>query len=112
MNKTETGEQNLYFEMESKKESEARVYDEPADRNKTPATQGMSFEKYTQGTEKKIQPSTEPETVMFRRLLFITVAVVTIAFLTAAGTLVIAVTIMISRNDLTASKDSTAVCGK
>ena len=113
MDKTEVGDwQNLYFEMGFNKETEARIYDEPADRNNIPATQGVSFEKYTQGTKNKIQPSTEPDKVMFRRLLFITVAVVTIAFLTAAGTLVLAVTMMISRNELTASKDSTAVKGR
>ena len=113
MNKTEVGTDNIYFEMESKKETEARTYD-VAGKSKAPATKQMSIETFPQEAEKKGQPCKEPDTVVFRRMLLITAAVVAVAFLTAVASLVLAVTMMMhmSRNDSTASKHSTDVYGK
>ena len=40
MNKEEVGTDNIYFEMESKKETEARAHDKETDKSKTPPTIG------------------------------------------------------------------------
>lgn len=112
MNKAEVGTDNIYFEMESKKETEARTYDEVAGKSKTPATKRMSIETFPQEAEKKGQPFKEPDTVVFLRMLLIVAAVVAVAFLTAVATLVLALTMMMSRNDSTASKDCTDVYGE
>ncbi|KAL9953406.1 hypothetical protein ACROYT_G040820 [Oculina patagonica] len=105
MSKTEVGTENIYFEMESKKETEPGTYDEVAGKSKAPATKRMSFETFPPGSEEKRQPFEDRDTAAFRRMLLITAAVVAVAFLTAAATLVLALTMMMSRDDSTASKD-------
>lgn len=124
MDKTTTGQDNLYYELESpKKESEARIYDDVAadiDDTTTPATTRTSYEDSIQGAKAKKERSTEnasqSDTVLIRRLVFISTAVVAVAFLTAAATLILALSIMMSRNDNTGSKahlkDSGAIYGK
>ena len=108
MNKAEVGTDNIYFEMESKKETEARTYDEETDKSKTPWT----FEASAEEAKEKRQPAKEANSVAFRPLLLIAAAVVAVAFLTAVATLVLALTLMLSRNNSTASNDSTDMNGE
>ncbi len=112
MSKTEVGTENIYFEMESKKETEPGTYDEVAGESKAPATKRMSFETFPPGSEEKRQPFKDRDTAAFRRMLLITAAVVAVAFLTAVTTFVLALTMMMSRDGSTASKDFTDVYGK
>lgn len=109
MDKTATGEENLYFELESpKKEPEAGIYDDVAVETTTPATKRISYEKNTPGAKKKKKQSTQnayqSDAFVIRRLVFISTAVVVVAFLTAAATLILALTMM-SRSDNAGSKD-------
>lgn len=121
--KTVSGEENLYFELESvKKETEAGIYEDVAVESVTPATKQMNFEEDTQGTKKKRKSSTQREdssqsnAVLIRRLVFISAVVVAVAFMTAVTTLILALTILMSRNDWTAAskevKDYGALYGK
>lgn len=126
--KTASGEENLYFELEpAKKETEAGIYEDvhltAVENVVTPATKQMSFEEDTQGTIKKRKSSTQrddsyqSDAVVIRRLVFISAAFVAVAFLTTAvTTLILALTIMMSRNDCTAAskevKDDGALYGK
>ena len=112
MDKTELGTDNIYFEMESRKRADARTYDEGNGKCKIPATNRASIETSPQETKKKGQPTKEPDRVAFRPVLLISAAVVAVAFLTAVATLVLALTMMLSRNNSTASKDSTDVYGE
>ena len=125
MDKTITGEDNLYYELESpKKESEAQIYDDVAadtDDTTTPETKQVSYEENTQRAKKKNkrseQNASQSDTVLIRRLVFISTAVVAVAFLTAAATLTLALSIMMSRNDNTTDskadqKDCGAIYGK
>ena len=115
MSRTDAGVNNIYFEMESKKETEAGTYEEVhvADESKTPTTKRLSFKTFAPGiAEKKRRPMKDAETAMFQRMLLIIAAVVAVAFLTAVATLVLALAILMSRNDSTASNDSTDVSGK
>ena len=110
MDKTAIGEENLYYELESpKKESEAGIYDDVAVETTTPATKRISYEENTQGAKKKKQRSPQnayqSDAFVIRRLVFISTAFVVVAFLTAAATLVLALTMMMSRNDDAGSKD-------
>ena len=117
MDKATTGQDNLYYELESpKKESEARIYDDVAadiDDTTTPATTRTS---YKAKKERSTENASQSDTVLIRRLVFISTAVVAVAFLTAAATLILALSIMMSRNDNTGSKadlkDSGAIYGK
>ena len=108
MNKAEVGTDNIYFEMESKKGTEARTYDEETDESKTPPT----IEASAQQAKKKGQPDKEADTVAFSPMLLIAAAVVAVAFLTAVATLVLALTMMLSQNNSTASKESTDMNGE
>ena len=116
MRKTEVGTENIYFEMESKRETEAGTYDEVlvADaRKKIPRTARMSFETFAPGlAEKKRQSLTREKTTAFRQMLLIIAALVAVAFLTAVGALVLVLTMMMSPNGTTTSKDFTDVSGK
>ena len=98
MNKAEVGTDNIYFEMESKKETEARTYDEETGKRKTPP----AIEASAGEAKNKGQPAKEVETVAFRPMLLIAAAVVAVAFLTAVATLVLAL----------ASNDSTDMNGE
>ena len=109
MNKAEVGTDNIYFEMESKKGTEARTYDEETDESKTPPTIEASD---AQQAKKKVQPDKEVDTVTFSPMLFILAAVVAVAFLTAVATLVLALTIALSQNKSTVSKDYTDMNGE
>ena len=108
MNKAEVGTDNIYFEMEFKKETEARNSDEEIGKSETPAAIKAS----AQQTKKKGKPVKEADSMAFRPIMLIAAAVVAVAFLTAVASLVLTATIMLSRNNPTASKDSTDVNGE
>ena len=98
MDKTVAGEENIYFEMESKEASDTGIYDDVAGGSSDSPIKQTTIEK--QGAENATQHSTEPgsfyqsDAVMVQRLLYAIIALVAISFLTAAATLVLALTIM------------------
>lgn len=110
MNKTVTGEENLYFEMESaRKETEKRIYDDVLSESATTATKQTSLEKHSpQEAEKKRNASAEHhnacqcDTVSLRRMLFLMSIVAAVALLTAIASLILALTAMKLQNDSTA----------
>ena len=112
MNKAEVGTENIYFEMDTKNGTEARIYDGATDKTNTPATKPESIEISEQESKKKGQPAKETDTVAFRPMLLIAAALVAVAFLTAVATLALALTMMLSQNSSAASKDSTDVYGE
>ena len=110
MNKTAaSGEENLYFEMESvKDETEADICDREACENAiSPETEQTSL--CMKGAEEKRQASAEHEcacqcdTVVLRRMLFVVAAVAAVALLIAIATLILALTAKNLRNDSTAN---------
>ena len=117
MDKTTTGEDNLYYELESpKKESQAGIYDDVEGvESPTHGTKPISYEEDTRRAKEKNKRSTrnasQSDTVLIRRLVFISTAVVAVAFLTAAATLILALSLMMSRNGNTGSKGDPKGCG-
>jgi len=116
MDKTISGEENLCYQLESpKKESAARIYDDLAAEPTTPVLRRIRYEENTRGAKKKNKQTAEnasqSDTVLIRRLVSISTAVVAVAFLTAAATLVLALSLMMSRNDNTGSKTDLKECG-
>lgn len=116
MNKTDVREQNLYFQMESIKQTDVGIYDEVV--GETPATK-QTVDKFPHGTEKETQSSTQRKnacpshTVVIKRVVFISkTAALIIVFLAAVVALILAVITMVSRNDQSPSKDSADVAGK
>ena len=120
MDKTTTGQDNLYYELEPpKKESEAGIYDDVAVETAIPATKPISYKENTRGATKKNKRATlstsQSDTVLIRRLVFISTAVVAVAFLTAAATLILALSLIMSQKDNSGSrdlKDCGAIYGK
>ncbi|KAL9953414.1 hypothetical protein ACROYT_G040831 [Oculina patagonica] len=110
MNKTVSGEENLYFEMESvKKETEARIYGEVPGESVTNATEQTSNEKSAQRAEKKQNASAEHKHVChecdataLRRMFIVMSVVAAVALLTAIAAMILALTEMKSRNHATA----------
>ena len=102
--------ENIYFEMESK--GETQEVTEADVMNKTPEAKPPSSEMLKQGKDMKKPPPKEPETAAVRRMLFIAVPVIAVSFLTALATLVLAVAIITSRNDpaAPAPKDTADKC--
>ena len=111
MDNTEVGPKNIYVGMESKQGTEAGTYEEIVGERKVPPTKRMTFVKITRDAKKKTQPLRDVDTVVLRRMLLVTDAVVAVAFLTAVATLVLVLTMMMSRNDTAASGGSTDVHG-
>ena len=109
MNRSPCGRENSYFEMES---TETRVYNDvvcaittkPKSCDKV---QLGEHERHTGTTESSIQAlnyALHSQAAVVRRLLCISVAVVTVAFLTAAATLALALFLMMYRtNDVAVS---------
>ena len=112
MNKRHPTEENLYSELESlKQEPEAGIYDVPtAIEVISPATKLTSFEESSEQEEDK-KWSTESEnayhsdTFTARPMVIIAAVVAAFAFVTAVVTLVLALTMILSRNGNEASKD-------
>ena len=112
MNKADVGPGNIYFKIDSRKRTEARIYEEVTGERKTPATKREGIEMSAQESRKKRQPAKEMDRVAFRPMLLVAATVATVAFLTAVASLVLALTMMLSQNSTTPSKDSTDVCGE
>ena len=117
MNKTVSGVENLYFEMESKAPNNGQAGEVVIGENISPATKQTTFEK--RGTEHNKQasmqpahPRTQSDGVVVQRLLCIITAVVVVSFLTAVATLVLALMLMMSRNNPTASTDCVTAQGE
>lgn len=111
-------EQNLYFKMESTKDTEAAIYDDIAGESGTPVT-NLTAEKFPpQGAEKEIQPSKQHKnncqshTAMVRRLMFISITAAAVAFLAAVVCLILTLIVMMSRNNSTPSKDCDTADGE
>ena len=111
MNKTATGVENVFFEVESKQATDAGTY--VAGESAVPATIQSVFE--TQETKKTRRVSTVPVHscqsdvlpvihVIQRRLCILTAAFA-VSFLTAAATLALVLMMMMSRNAPTASTE-------
>ena len=113
MDNTEVGPKNIYVGMESKQGTEAGTYEEIASAGEriVPPTNQMTFVKITRDAKEKTQPLRDVDTMVLRRMLLVTAAVVAVAFLTAVATLVLVLTMMMSRNDTAASGGSTDVHG-
>ena len=116
MNKTEIGQENLYYEMESKKANDVGIYDDVVRESTAPATKQTIWGK--QRNEKKRPASTGPahscqanQILIDQRLLCIITAVVAVSFLTAAATFILALTMLISPNSSTAASDCATVQG-
>ncbi|XP_022803319.1 uncharacterized protein LOC111340699 [Stylophora pistillata] len=113
MNRSPCGRENFYFEMESaQKDTEVGVYNDVACAiTTTPKScdkvQLGGYERHTGTTESSIQAlnyALHLQAAVVRRLLCISVTVVTVAFLTAAATLALALFLMIYRtNDVAVS---------
>ena len=112
MDKLQVGTDNICFEMESKQGTEARTYDEGNGDSKIPVIKRANTETSAMEAKKKGQPVIETDTVAFRPMLLIAAAVVAVAFMAAVATLVLALTMMLSRNNSTASKDATDAHGE
>ena len=103
MSKAVAGEENVYFEMESKQATGAGLYHDLVGGCEIPGTKQASPEKHV--AQKSEQISTEransspSEAVMLKRLLYIIVAVVAVCFLISTATLILALTMMISARD-------------
>ncbi|XP_022809948.1 uncharacterized protein LOC111346966 [Stylophora pistillata] len=113
MNRSPCGRENFYFKMESaQKDTEAGVYNDVAC---AIATKPKSCDKVQLGGHKRHTGTTESsiqalnyalhsQAAVARRLLCISVTVVTVAFLTAAATLAFALFLMMYRtNDVAVS---------
>ena len=107
MDNTEVGTKNIYVGQGT----EAGTYEEIVGERKVPPTKRMTFVKITRDAKEKTQPLRDVDTVVLRRMLLVTAAVVAVAFLTAVATLVLVLTMMMSRNDTAASGGSIDVHG-
>ena len=88
--KIEVGQENIYFEMESKQEDNAETYDDVVFRKDTPQAK-LNVE---------TQPYKDSDTVKHNPLFFIVSAIAVASLLTALATLVLAVVIMTARSEV------------
>ncbi|CAH3140996.1 unnamed protein product [Porites lobata] len=106
-------EENIYFDMELKNETGARVYENIASDTRTvPEVKQTAFEnekaKRKEGsTQRRKHPQSDADVV--RRLLCIIIAVVAVFFLIAACTLILAVLVLMFHRGGTASADFSSV---
>jgi len=113
MSKAVAGKENAYFEMESKQLADAGIYEDVVGESAVPGTKQTTSQK--QAHEKTRRESTEPvhsyqpDAMTVHRLLYIIAAVVAISFLAAVATLILALTIIMSRNTLAACTDCAAL---
>lgn len=121
-----TGEENIYFEMESKAETDAAEnYDDIVQRaivseSAPPVPGRTSCEKCKHEAKNTRQALTEvanachSNTVIIRRMWFILTVTVAVAFLTAVATLILVIMMMMARNVYfpSASKDCAAAQGR
>ena len=101
MSKVVQGEENIYFEMESKEETAySGIYEDVVESKTTSATKQMT-------SEKQKGSSCQSE-AMFQRLLCVMAALVVVSFLIATATLIVVLFPMISRDTSTTSTDCAA----
>ena len=109
-------EENIYFDMELKNETGARVYENIAsDTSTVPEVKQTAFEnekakRKEESTQRRKHPQSDADVV--RRLLCIIIAVVAVFFLIAACTLILAVLVLMFHRGGTASADFSSVQGK
>ena len=116
MSKAVAGKENAYSEMESKQPADAGIYEDVVGESAVPGTKQTTSQK--QGNEKTRRVSTEPvcsyqpDAMTVHRLLYIIAAVVAVSFLAAVTTLILALTMITSRNTPAACTDCAALQGK
>ena len=88
--KIEVGQENIYFEMESKQEDNADTYDSVVFRKDTPQAK----------PNVETQPYKDSDTVKHNPLFFIASVIAVASLLTALATLVLAVAIMTARSEV------------
>ena len=88
--KIEVGQENIYFEMESKQEDNAEIYDDVVFRKDSPQAK----------PNVETQPYKDSDTVKHNTLFFIASAIAVASLLTALATLVLAVAIMTARSEV------------
>ena len=88
--KIEVGQENIYFEMESKQEDNAETYDSVVFRKDTPQAK----------PNVETQPYKDSDTVKHNPLFFIASAIAVASLLTALATLILAVAIMTTRSEV------------
>ena len=91
------GQENIYFEMESKQEDNAETYDHVVFRKDT-----------SQAKPNEIQPYKYSDTVKHNQLFFIASAIAVASLLTALATLVLAVALMTKRSEASTGKATIA----
>ena len=91
------GQENIYFEMESKQEDNAETYDHVVFRKDT-----------SQAKPNEKQPYKDSDTVKHNQLFFIASAIAIASLLTALATLVLAVALMTKRSETSTGKATTA----
>ena len=84
----EVGQENIYFEMESKQEDNAETYDHVVFRKDT-----------SRAKPNEKQPYKDSDTVKHNQSFFIASAIAVASLLTALATLVLAVAIMTARSE-------------
>lgn len=123
---SETGEENVYFEMESKTETNAEdSYDDiaqaiggesapPPTPKRRSCEKCMHQEKDSRQGLAEVTNACHSNTLIIRRMWFILAMTVTVAFLTAVATLILVIMMMMSRNVCfpAASRDCAAERGK
>ena len=88
--KIEIGQENIYFEMESKQEDNAVTYDSVVFRKDTPQAK----------PNVETQPHNDSDTVKHNPLFLIASVITVASLLTALATLVLAVAIMTARSEV------------
>ena len=88
--KIEIGQENIYFEMESKKEGNVVTYDSVVFRKDTPQAK----------PNVETQPYKDSDTVKHNPLFLIASVIAVASLLTALATLVLAVAIMTARSEV------------
>ena len=96
--KIEVGQENIYFEMESKQEDNAETYDDVVFRKDTPQAK----------PNVETQPYKDSDTVKHNPLFFIPSAIAVASLLTALATLVLAVAIITARSEVSTGKATIA----
>ena len=98
--KIEVGQENIYFEMESKQKDDAETYDDIIPRNDPPHAK----------PNVEAQPCKDFATVKHHRLFFIASAIAFASLLAALATLVLAVAVMASRSEVSTGITTISLC--
>ena len=96
--KIEVGQENIYFEMESKQEANTETYDDVVFRKDTSEAK----------PNMETQPYKDSDTVKHNPLFFIVSAIAVASLLTALATLVLAVAIITARSEVSTGKATIA----